>query len=86
MKWRMGLSCLTVGILWLGSAIPQSAAGWSASLVVTRAFTEDTDEIILYTTGGSQYVPGCVIDSWTLPMGTEARRARTVTARPNGFR
>lgn len=53
------------------------AAGWSADMTVTSAFTEaTTDLIVIYTSGGGSYTAGCAANAWIFTATTDARRAR----------
>ena len=60
----------------LAPSSPSLAAGWTEPLTITRAFTEDSDHIVIYTSGGSQYTPGCSANTWIFVAATEERRAR----------
>lgn len=59
------LSCQTV-----------MAAGWTGDLTVTAAFTEDSDFIVINTSGGGIYTSGCTANAWVFTGSTDARRAR----------
>lgn len=52
------------------------AAGWTGDLNVTSAFTEDSDFIVVNTSGGSTYTSGCTANVWVFIGSTDARRAR----------
>jgi hypothetical protein len=52
------------------------AAGWSAPLTVDRAFTENSDLIVIYTLDGAVYTAGCHANSWIFVASSEARRGR----------
>jgi hypothetical protein len=53
------------------------AAGWSEALTVDRAFTENSDAIVIYTSGGNgAYSSGCVTHHWVFTASSETRRAR----------
>jgi len=56
------------------------AAGWTPPLTVTRAFTEESDLVVVYTSDGGQYTPGCSVNAWILTMSTDARRGRAWVA------
>lgn len=55
---------------------PAYAQGWSADLTITSAFTEDSDALVISTTGGAQYTPGCAVNQWTFVAASDERRAR----------
>ena len=65
------LSVLLVLATW-----PALASGWSAPLTVERAFTEDSDFIVIYTSNASVYTPGCSQNAWVFRGANETRRAR----------
>jgi hypothetical protein len=53
------------------------AAGWTAPLTVSHAFTEESDLIVVYTTDGlGQWTPGCSAHTWIFRASTDARRGR----------
>jgi hypothetical protein len=52
------------------------ASTWTPPLTVERAFTEDSDLIVIYTTGASQYTAGCTANHWIFVGANEARRGR----------
>lgn len=52
------------------------AAGWSGDLTVTATFTEDSDLIVIATSGGGVYTSGCAANAWIFTTTTDARRAR----------
>jgi len=53
------------------------AAGWSEPLTVDRAFTENSDAIVIYTSGGNgAYSAGCVTHHWVFTANSETRRGR----------
>ena len=69
----------TVNILFLiailASCGSASAAGWTAPLTVTSAFTEDSDLVVAYT-DGPIYTNGCSQGAWIFQASTDPRRAR----------
>jgi hypothetical protein len=52
------------------------AAGWSAPLTIDRAFTEDSDMLVIYTVEGGVYTTGCLANTWIFRASSETRRAR----------
>jgi hypothetical protein len=53
------------------------ADGWTPELTVTSAFTEDSDIIVVYTSDGGTYAPGCSANSWIFSItASDARRSR----------
>ena len=67
---------ICLAIVLLVSSISCNAAGWTSPLTVARAFTEDSDIIVVYTEEGGQYTPGCTINAWIFRASTDARRGR----------
>jgi len=65
--------------LLLGTSMAD-AAGWTPPLTVSRAFTEESDLVVVYTSDGGQYSPGCSVNTWILTMSTDARRGRAWAA------
>lgn len=62
--------------LFLAPAL-SDAAGWSAPLTVNNVETEgNSDVLIVYTSGGDNYTPGCTTNNWILSGDSEARRNR----------
>jgi len=58
------------------SAGSVNAAGWTGAMTISRVFTENTDNIVVYTVEGAVYTPGCVGASYIFHAPTEAQRAR----------
>jgi hypothetical protein len=56
------------------------ADGWTPPLTVEKAFTEDTDNVILYTADGTVYTPGCNANNWVIVANSETRRGRAWAA------
>lgn len=53
------------------------AAAWTDELTVSSAFTEaKTDLIVVYTSGGTTYTPGCQANAWIFTADTNARGNR----------
>lgn len=53
------------------------ADGWTGELSVASAFTEaKTDLLVVYTSGGSGYTPGCSVNAWIFTADTAARGNR----------
>jgi hypothetical protein len=52
------------------------AAGWSDPLTVESAFVENSDLVVIYTSGGGAYTPGCTANAWTFRADSDARRGR----------
>ena len=72
-KW---LSYVSASVLF-ALASPAFSAGWSQPLTVDRLMTEGTtDLIVVFTTGGSEYTTGCVVDAWIFEANTNDRRNR----------
>jgi hypothetical protein len=61
--------------LWFVTA-NASAAGWSGPLTVEYGFVENSDLIVIYTSGGGTHVPGCTPHAWVFRADSDARRAR----------
>jgi hypothetical protein len=61
--------------LFLASSIA-SAAGWSDALKVEQAFVENSDLVVIYTSGGSAYTSGCTANAWVFRADSDARRGR----------
>jgi len=55
---------------------PAMASGWTPELTITSAFTEDSDILVIYTSGGSVYTPGCTANDWIFRASNEDRRGR----------
>jgi hypothetical protein len=53
-----------------------NASGWSTDLTVEKIFTEDSDIIVIYTSGGSVYTNGCSANNWIFHGQNEDRRNR----------
>jgi hypothetical protein len=67
----------TIALLLLLTAGSSQAAGWSELLTVEKAFTENSDAIVIYTSGGNgAYSSGCVTHHWVFTASSETRRAR----------
>lgn len=58
------------------SGAPAIAAGWTEPLTITAAFVEDSDLLVVYTSGGSQVTPGCTPNAWIVTAANDDRRAR----------
>ena len=52
------------------------AGGWTPPLTIASAFVEDSNLVIVYTSDGAQFTPGCVVNSWSFSTTTEERRGR----------
>ncbi len=53
-----------------------SAAGWSDPLTVEYGFVENTDLVVINTSGGGVYTPGCTANAWLFRADSDPRRAR----------
>jgi hypothetical protein len=53
-----------------------TAAGWSDPLTVEYGFVENTDLVVIYTTGGGTYASGCTPNAWIFRADSDARRGR----------
>lgn len=53
-----------------------TASGWTGDLTVTSAFTEDSDNIVIATSGGGVYTSGCTANAWVFAASSDPRRAR----------
>jgi hypothetical protein len=53
-----------------------SAAGWSGPLTVEYAFVENSDLVVIGTSGGVVYTQGCTANFWMFRADSDARRAR----------
>jgi hypothetical protein len=62
-------------VLLLAGAVTH-AAGWTPPLTVERAFTEESDLLIVYTSGGTEYTSGCAANAWSINVSSETRRSR----------
>jgi hypothetical protein len=60
----------------LSAASAAHAAGWTAPMTVSKVFTENTDNIVVYTVEGALYTPGCVGASYIFHAPTDAQRGR----------
>lgn len=70
---------LAVIALWWGlfmTAEPAQAQGWTGELTITSAFVENSDLIIIATSGAHPATPGCVVNQWISSAATDERRAR----------
>lgn len=56
--------------------MPANAAGWTEPLTITQAFVEDSDLVVIYTSGGIQSTSGCAANAWIFVAATDERRAR----------
>jgi hypothetical protein len=65
-----------LALLCLCAAPAAQAGSWTIPLTVERAFTEDSDLILIYTAGASQYTAGCTANHWIFVGANEARRGR----------
>lgn len=75
MNIRALATLLFIPILGLPTCVLADA--WSGQLAVESVVTYgNSDLILVYTTGGSEYVPGCSVDKWTVVADTEERRNR----------
>jgi hypothetical protein len=61
-------------ILCMASQVANAA--WTGDLVIDKAFVENSDLIVLYTSGGSVYKEGCIANNWILRADNEDRRNR----------
>ncbi|MDF2466714.1 MAG: hypothetical protein K0Q43_4949 [Ramlibacter sp.] len=52
------------------------AANWTGPLTVERAFTEDSDLIVIYTVESHAYTSGCSPTAWVFSASSDARRSR----------
>lgn len=55
---RFAASALVLFASIIGSS-PAYAEGWTGDLTIHMAFTEDSDLLVVSTTDGTQYTPGC---------------------------
>ncbi len=53
-----------------------NAGGWTSPLTVNRVFTENTENIVVYTAEGAVYTAGCVGASYIFHASTDAQRNR----------
>jgi hypothetical protein len=67
---------LMVAVIAVTTSTLAQAQTWSQEVTIAGAYTEDSDAIIVYTTGSPNYVSGCVTNSWSFTASTEERRAR----------
>jgi hypothetical protein len=68
---------MAVGALLVCAAGTSQAGGWTGELTVVSVFTEaTTDVIVVYTSGGQVYAPGCAANAWVFPASTTARASR----------
>lgn len=68
---------ITISIIFLLFSTISFAESWTSDLTVERVFTEGaSDLIIVYTSGGSVYSSGCLVNKWSFKADTEARRSR----------
>ena len=51
--------------LLLGSSAVQAAA-WTLPITVSRTLIEGSDFVVVYTSDGGQYTPGCSVDAQIL--------------------
>lgn len=52
------------------------AGGWTDPMTISRVFTENTDNIVIYTVEGAIYTPGCVGASYIFRASNDAQRSR----------
>jgi hypothetical protein len=53
------------------------ADGWTPELTITSAFTEDSDNVVVYTNDGGIYTPGCSANNRIFSAtASDARRSR----------
>ncbi|MBT9494364.1 MAG: hypothetical protein IV107_18915 [Paucibacter sp.] len=53
-----------------------TASGWTEPLTIVSAFVEDSDYVIVYTSGGRQYVLNCGLNQWNFVANGEPRKNR----------
>jgi hypothetical protein len=73
MRLRLAAAAFVTQMLASASA---NAASWTEPLTITQAFVEDSDHIVIYTSGGTQSTPGCAVNAWIFVATTDERRAR----------
>ena len=71
--WLLRKMILAVAILFANNAY---SAGWTPELTVSSAFTENSDLVVIYTSGGGAYTPNCSANAWIFVGDTDARRGR----------
>ena len=54
----------------------QSASVWSENLTIESIFTEDSNLIVVNTSGGVEYTEGCKVNRWVFVSENEHRMNR----------
>ena len=73
---QIRLICAFIALLTISLPGSAMADGWTGELTVVSAFVEDSDNIVVTTTDGSEYASGCYVNQWTIVMSNEDRRGR----------
>lgn len=62
-------------VLLISAPLSASAQSyWTVEMTITHAFVEDSDAVVIYTSGGGNN--GCVANSWVFSAANEDRRGR----------
>jgi hypothetical protein len=65
-----------LAMLFAFSSTVASAAGWSEPLTVEYGFVENSDLVVIGTSGGGVYASGCLANYWLFRADSDQRRAR----------
>jgi hypothetical protein len=79
---------MAAGLIVIGSVA--HGAGWTPPLTVESGFTENSNDLIIITSGGAVYTTGCSQNNWVFRANSDAQRGRAwatiLTALASGLR